>query len=284
MGYEIEEIQAVEARKATKTTSSASTTEKTEKKTAKGGELDAGKSTVKGECDYFDGMSVITDADTVVDIATIMNDKKASNMKPEALAAALKEKGYDVTVVKMGNRKAVQFKNGDYFVDSDGDGNLGTKDQNFQNALGQVEKNFGVNLTALKESQYTRYHKYSEIGKGKEASKNITAVDGSDGVNSQNSVNSVNSQNSQNSLDSLKGQDGDIQKIFSNLDREMAARGYNGGKTSTELWQEGKLSSVLQQLGISEPSLPDPSEAAVQRGLNLFGAAFDIAEQNEEAL
>ncbi len=281
MGYEIEEIQEVRAKRNTQANSSVSTTEK---KSAKGGEMDAGKSTAKGDCDYFDGMSVITDADTVVDIATIMNDKKASNMKPEALAAALKEKGYDVTVVKMGNRKAVQFKNGDYFVDSDGDGNLGTKDQNFQNALGQVEKNFGVNLTSLKESQYTKYHKYSEIGKGKEASKNITAVDGTDGVNSQNSVNSMNSQNSLDSQNSLKGQDGDIQKIFSNLDRDMAAKGYNGGKTSTELWQEGKLSSVLQQLGISEPSLPDPSEAAVQKGLNLFGAAFDIAEQNEEVL
>ncbi|MFH0802049.1 MAG: hypothetical protein V2A78_06640 [bacterium] len=278
MGYEIEEIRAVEAKKSTQATSSASATEK---KSAKGGELDAGKSTVKGDCDYFDGRSVITDADTVVDIASIMNDKKASNMKPEALAAALKEKGYDVTVVKMGNRKAVQFKNGDYFVDSDGDGNLGTKDQNFQNALGKVEQNFGINLTELKESKYTRYHKYSEIGKGTNASSDVHSVDSADSAQSVNSLNSLNSLDRQNSL---KGQDGDIQKIFSNLDSEMAARGYNGEKKSSDLWQEGKLSSVLQQLGISEPSLPDPSEAAVQRGLNLFGAAFDIAEQNEETL
>ena len=72
---------------------------------AAGGELDAGKSTVKGSVDYFNGKSVITDADTVIDIAKIMDESKASNMSPEKMAAKLKEKGYDVQVVKIGNRR-----------------------------------------------------------------------------------------------------------------------------------------------------------------------------------
>jgi hypothetical protein len=283
MGHEIDEIRALEARKTTGTDASAS---RVEKKSSKSGELDQGKSTVKGDTDYFDGMSEITDADTVVDIATIMNEQKASNMKPERLAACLREKGYDVKVVKMGNRYAVQFKNGDYFVDSDGDGNLGTKDQNFQSALGKVEQNFGVNLNDLKTSQYTKYHKYSEIGKGKKASTDVHEVTGntSTGVTGNVGMAGMDRVDSQNMVNGLKGQNGDLAKVFSVLDGDMASRGYKGEKDSATLWQEGRLSSELQKLGIAEPDLPDPSEEAVQKGLNLFGAAFSIAEQNEEAL
>ncbi len=266
MGDEIKEVKAVEEKKTTQAASPAAPAEK--QKTEEAGqatgsgttrELDPGKSTVKGDTDYFDGKSVITDADTVIDISTIMKEHNASNMKPEQLAQYLKEKGYDVTIVKMGNRSAVQFKNGDYFVDSDGDGNLGTKDQNFQSALSTVEQKFGIDLSELKSAKALQvYHGGS--GGGADAA----------------------------GLNGLGGQYGDLTKIFSQLDREMAARGYNGEKKSYDLWQEGKLPPVLQELGISVPPLPDPSEAAagagVQKGLNLFGAAFSIAEKNEEML
>jgi len=282
MGHEIEEVKAVEARKATQPAAAPNAAPAR----PAGGELDAGKSTVKGQTDYFDGKSVITDADTVVDIATIMSDKKASNMKPETLAAALREKGYEVEVVKMGNRKAVKFKNGDYFVDSDGDGNLGTKDQNFQNALGMVEKNFGVNLTALKESKYTAYHKYSEIGKDGTTASDVTGSNRVDAVNNLMPMNGINRLNAGEEggekLGEISGSD--IGKVLSQLDGEMAARGYKGDMKASDLWQEGKLSPILQQLGISQPSLPEPGEFAVQKGLNLFGAAFAVAVMRENAL
>ncbi len=250
------------------TAASASGSQQAATSTARTGELDPGKSTVKGTTDYFDGKSVITDADTVIDIAKIMDECKASNMKPETLAAELKERGYDVEVVKMGNRKAVQFKNGDYFVDSDGDGNLGTKDQNFQNALTSVEQKFGVNLSDLKSSKYTQIHK----GGGKK-------VDGLDGVLGLDGLNGLNG---------LDGQKAQLDRIFAQLDVEMAAKGYDGAEKSEDLWKNRQLSPVLQQLEIPEPALPQPSSLGLAggllAGLNLFGAAYNVAQQREAAL
>ncbi len=249
---------------------------------AAGGELDAGKSTVKGTTDYFNGKSVITDADTAIDIAKIMDESKASNMSPEKMAAKLREKGYDVQVVKMGNRKAVQFKNGDFFYDSDGDGNLGTKDQNFQEALGAIEQKFGVNLHDLKTSKYTAYHKYSEIGKGKDATGKVTAVtdagDGTPGVDT-----TLGAYNLMNQFNQGQGAGPNLTKVFANLDTELASHGYSG-QTAEELWQDGQLSSVLSQFGISEPKLPDTSmNFSMQSSLNLFGAAFGVATNRQAA-
>ncbi len=249
---------------------------------AAGGELDAGKSTVKGTTDYFNGKSVITDADTAIDIAKIMDESKASNMSPEKMAAKLREKGYDVQVVKMGNRKAVQFKNGDFFYDSDGDGNLGTKDQNFQEALGAVEQKFGVNLHDLKTSKYTAYHKYSEIGKGKDATGKVTAVtDAGDGTQAVDTT--LGAYNLMNQFNQGQGNGPNLTKVFANLDTELASHGY-AGQTAEELWQDGQLSSVLSQFGISEPKLPDTSmNFSMQSSLNLFGAAFGVATNRQAA-
>ncbi len=249
---------------------------------AAGGELDPGKSTVKGSVDYFNGRSVITDADTVIDIAKIMDESKASNMSPERMAAKLKEKGYDVQVVKIGNRKAVQFKNGDFFVDSDGDGNLGTKDQNFQEALGMVEQKFGVNLNDLKTSKYTAYHKYSEIGKGKDATGKVTAVDGAEGAAAANELGLYNMMNRLAQEDPSAQAQG-LNSVFARLDVELAARGYNGG-AAADLWQEGRLTEVLADLGIPEPRLPDASAALnIDKSLNLFGAALGVVTSRQAA-
>jgi hypothetical protein len=251
---------------------------------AAGGELDAGKSTVKGTTDYFNGKSVITDADTAIDIAKIMDESKASNMSPEKMAAKLREKGYDVQVVKMGNRKAVQFKNGDFFYDSDGDGNLGTKDQNFQEALGAVEQKFGVNLHDLKTSKYTAYHKYSEIGKGKDATGKVTAVTDAGGTEGTSAADtSLGAYNLMNQFNQTAGTGQNLTKVFANLDAELASHGYSG-QTAEELWQDGQLSGVLQQFGIAEPKLPDTSmNFPMQSSLNLFGAAFGVATNRQAA-
>lgn len=220
------------------------------------GELDPGKSTQKGDTDYFDGKSVITDADTVVDIATIMKEH-GSNMKPEKMAEYLKQKGYDVEVVKMGNRSAVKFRNGDYFVDSDGDGNIGTKDQNFQNALSAVEQKFGINLSELKASKNLQIHKG---GGGRDAAGAGLGIPG---------------------LDALGAQKGDMQRVFAQLDTQMAERGYEGTEGAEDLWKARRLSPVLQQLDIPEPPLPEPG---ISQGLDLFQAAYAVAKQREAAM
>jgi len=282
---DIASLKALEAAKlgqAAGTAGSGATTTAAANRAA-GGELDAGKSTVKGSVDYFNGKSVITDADTVIDIAKIMDENKASNMSPEKMAAELKEKGYDVQVVKIGNRKAVQFKNGDFFVDSDGDGNLGTKDQNFQEALGMVEQKFGVNLNDLKTSKYTAYHKYSEIGKGKDATGKITQVDGTEGAAAANETGLYNLMNRFAQEDPAAEAQG-LGGVFAKLDVELAGRGFNGG-AAADLWQEGRLSEVLADLGIPEPKLPDSSSAAnMQKSLNLFGAALGVATSRQASV
>ncbi|GEM_PF-2770557 len=282
---DITSLKAVEAAKSGQApgTAGAGATTTAAANRAAGGELDAGKSTVKGSVDYFNGKSVITDADTVIDIAKVMDESKASNMTPEKMAAKLKEKGYDVQVVKVGNRKAVQFKNGDLFVDSDGDGNLGTKDQNFQEALGMVEQKFGVNLHDLKTSKYTAYHKYSEIGKGKDATGKITQVDGTESAAAANELGLFNLMNRFAQEDPAAETQG-LGGVFAKLDVEMAARGFSGGQAA-DLWQEGRLSEVLADLGIPEPKLPDSSSAVnMQKGLNLFGAAMGVATNRQASV
>ena len=292
MSSEIAALRGVEATRTGQTSgvagAPASTTAASNR--AAGGELDPGKSTVAGKTDYFNGKSRITDADTVIDIAKIMDENKASNMSPEKMANELREKGYDVQVVKMGNRKAVQFKNGDFFYDSDGDGNLGTKDQNFQEALGAVEKNFGVNLHALKTSKYTAYHKYSEIGKGSDYKGKVTGVvdaggsrsaGGADGAAGLFDMMNPYGTNAVTGVDPTQGTE--LKKTFAQLDSEMASRGHSG-ESAADLWQEGKLSSVLNNLGISEPKLPDNSMALnMQKSMNLFGAALGVASLRQTA-
>ena len=227
------------------------------------GELDPGKSTVEGDTDYFDGQSVITDADTVIDIASVMVEERDENMGPEKMARCLQEKGYDVKVVKVGGRPAVQFKNGDYFVDSNGDGNLGTKDQNFQHALSAVEQKFGINLSALKASKYTKVYN----GHRKDSS-DLLGVEGLEALGLASSLSR------------------DLPKVFSQLDAQMASRGYQGDRTSQDLWEKGELSPVLGQLGIREPDLPNPSATSsgvgMQKALDLFGAAYHVARNREE--
>jgi hypothetical protein len=282
---DITSLKAIEAAKAGQTTAAAAPKAATTAAASRaaGGELDPGKSTVKGSVDYFNGKSVITDADTVIDIATIMHENKASNMSPEKMAAKLREKGYEVQLVKIGNRKAVQFKNGDFFVDSDGDGNLGTKDQNFQEALGMVEQRFGVNLHALKTSKYTAYHKYSEIGKGKDATGKITALDGTESAAAANELGLFNIMN-RFAQEKQAAEARGLDNVFAKLDVEMAARGFNGGP-AVDLWHEGRLSQVLADLGIPEPNLPDASSAVnMQKSLNLFGAAMGVATNRQAAM
>lgn len=238
----------------TSSTSSTSSSRKVED----GEELLAGKSTQKGNCDYFTGKSVITDPDTVIDIARIMDKHHASNMKPETLAGYLREEGYNVEVVKMGNRYAIQFENGDFFYDSDGDGNLGTKDVNMQLALTMVEQQYGVDLTALKNSRYTAIYMGHEGDDG-----GVGMLDGAD---------------------ALKDADKDGKKassetlaILDDLDDELQAAGYRGERSAYELWADNDLSSTLFQYGIEEPSLPDAGDKTFESAMSLFGAALSIA-------
>ncbi len=257
------------------------------------GELQAGKGTVKGTKDYFDGQSVITDADTVVDIATIMVESKASNMSPQKMAEKLAAKGYNVEVVKIGNRYAVEFENGDFFIDSDGDGNLGTKDQNFQDALSKVEKDYGVDLSNLKNSKYTAYHKYSEIGKNKDVSglerKHVSSYEGD--PNAASSVDAMDTYNLTELFKNMAKQKREAEKaseenknnvttVLDDIDGELEMAGYNGEKTAYELWLSGELSELLANYGITEPSLPEIS--SIDGTMNLFGAALEISEQRQQ--
>lgn len=255
-------------------------------------ELDAGKSTVKGDTDYFDGASVITDADTAIDIAKILDENQASNMSPEKMAGLLSEKGYNVEVVKVGNREAIKFENGDFFYDSDGDGNLGTKDQNFQSALSMVEQNYGVDLSELKNSKYTAYHEYSEIGKNKEIDIESGTVVGSfaAGEGRNLALEAMNSKSNaaaegEGAVDAMGNEEGEETSTETNaqldeLDDQLQAAGYRGDKSAYDMWMDGELSGVLRQYGIEEPSLPETNDA-MSDSMALFGAALCVAGARE---
>lgn len=246
-----------ESDSANETSSTASTS--STKQLSEGEELLEGKSTQKGSVDYFSGKSVITDPDTVIDIAKIMDKHHASNMKPETLAGYLREEGYNVEVVKMGNRYAIQFENGDFFYDSDGDGNLGTKDVNMQLALSMVEQQYGVDLTALKNSKYTAMymggHGDDEGGVG-----DLSALDG---------INDAEKANKKPSSETMA--------ILDDLDEELQAAGYRGEKSAYDLWADDELTNTLFRYGIEEPSLPDTNDKTFESAMSMFGAALSIA-------
>ncbi|MDO5295555.1 MAG: hypothetical protein Q4F00_02785 [bacterium] len=300
----------------TSSATSTSSTSATEPK-KKSDELCEGKGKQAGTVDYFDGASVITDADTVVDIAKCFVENNASNMSPEKLAGLLSEKGYNVQLVQMGNRKAIQFENGDFFYDSDGDGNLGTKDQNFQSALTMVEQNYGVDLSELKNSKYTAYHKYSEIGKGKDLSgvsvkvlKTFGAFEGRDlnfeaqnkgslslpgqGGGEDGGAAAADAADAAKALDEAKQAEAEAEAqaeeeqevneetlaMLDELDEALEAAGYRGDKSAYEAWMDGELSNLLAQYDISEPSLPE-SSADFADSMAIFGAAISVAAYRE---
>ena len=271
-------------------TDASSSTSKTSqpRQIGQGEEILEGKSTQRGDTDYFTGKSVVTDPDTVIAIARIMDEHHASDVVPERMAQWLRAEGYDVHVVMVDGRKAVKFENGDFFYDSDGDGCVGTKDVNMQLALSMVEEQFGVDLTSLKNSKYTALH-------GKIGSRTDGVGDPGDPLTSWGTVTGADAAGDAaldpNSIaDGLKDDaktneetQSETEAILEDLNDELEAAGYRGEKTAYELWADGELSNVLFQYGIDEPSLPDSNDKAFEKAMAVFGAAMSIAAANEFA-
>ncbi|MBI3925639.1 MAG: hypothetical protein HY319_08875 [Armatimonadetes bacterium] len=238
-----------------------------------GPELDAGKSTVKGTTNYASdkGKSVITDADTLIDISSILaqdRDGKTGNMKPEALCDELKKRGYNVEVTEVGGRPAIRFQNGDIFLDSSGDGQLGTEDVKFDSALGQVEQRFGVNLAGLKGTMTALE---TEAKLQKQAKKVGEAGQYGYLLGAQNAPYAPVAQ-------------GDVEDLLGEVDARMAQAGYDGQEKARELWQNGRLNEILAQLGLNLPvPIPRPNDVAydlaMTRSMGLFGLAHTLAGQ-----
>ena len=269
-------------------TSDTSETSKAEKarRYEEGGELLEGKSTQRGDTDYFTGKSVVTDPDTVIAIAKIMDSHHASDVVPERMAQWLREEGYNVQVVQVDGRKAVRFENGDYFYDSDGDGCVGTKDVNMQLALTMVEDQFGIDLSSLKNSKYTALHgkigsRTDGVGDPADPLTHWSAVTG-DGENAALDPNSL-ANDLKDDAATKEEVSSETEAILEDLNNELEAAGYRGERTAYELWADGELSNVLFQYGIDEPSLPDSNDKAFEKAMAVFGAAMSIAAANELA-
>ncbi len=269
----------------TSETSDTSKTEKTRQR-GDGDELLEGKSTQRGDTDYFTGKSVVTDPDTVIAIAKIMDEHHASDVVPERMAQWLRAEGYNVQVVMVDGRKAVRFENGDYFYDSDGDGCVGTKDVNMQLALSMVEEQFGVDLSSLKNSKYTALHgkigsRTDGVGDPADPLTHWSTVTGAEGDAALDPNSIVNDMKEDAAIKDETASE--TEAILEDLNNELEAAGYRGERTAYELWADGELSNVLFQYGIDEPSLPDSNDKAFEKAMAVFGAAMSIAAANELA-
>ncbi|MBI3930300.1 MAG: hypothetical protein HY319_32490 [Armatimonadetes bacterium] len=223
---------------------------------AGGRELDPGKSTQRGQVDYVDGLTDITDADTVVDISGILARNNRGQMKVDQMANELRNLGYNVQLTDVNGKKAIRFQNGDVFVDTSGDGQLGTEDVNFSKALSRVEGRFGVDLSSLKRT--------------------MEALDLRDRLKKQAEKMGALGQAGLLGV----GEDG-LREKLRKVDRDMAAAGYEGRDDAFTLWSREQLDPKLTELGLPAPDLPRPAEIAFGRGMDrvagLATLAYDLA-------
>ncbi|MBI3929984.1 MAG: hypothetical protein HY319_30880 [Armatimonadetes bacterium] len=235
-----------------------------------GPELDAGKSTVKGATNYASdkGKSVITDADTVVDISAILAQNQKGDIKPQVMADELKKRGYQVELTEVDGKPAIRFQNGDIFMDSSGDGQLGDDDINFDKALGQVEGKFGVNLGGLRGTM-------SALANGQKL-KNEAEKLGEAGLYGY----MMGNQNQNAPFAPVAQQD--LEELLGEVDERMADAGYQGQEKARDLWRNGRLNEIMTQLGLNLPiPIPRPPDVAydmaMTRGMGLFGLAHRLA-------
>ncbi|MEW6283863.1 MAG: hypothetical protein AB1758_34945, partial [Candidatus Eremiobacterota bacterium] len=224
-------------------------------------ELDPGKSTQRGNQDYAEGKSVITDADTMVEIGTILQNRGRSELKLEDMATELRNRGYNVEVTEVDGKKAIRFPNGDIFVDSSGDGQLGTEDVNFQKSLANVEQKFGIDLSGLKGSLAILEQRHK-------LEKALKKMDGL-------------------GMAGLFGEGMDdqlsraIREILARTDTDMQRAGYRGNDSAYDLWQADNLEPVLKELNVTMPDLPAASELAygtsMMRATRIFQSAYEVA-------
>ncbi|MCE7869160.1 hypothetical protein DYH09_02150 [bacterium CPR1] len=225
-----------------------------------GRELDAGKSTQKGDTDYFDGKSVITDADTAIEIGQMLANRGKSEMKVEDMLKELQNRGYAAELTNVDGKKAIRFQNGDVFIDTSGDGQLGSEDVNFNKALSAIEQKHGVNLSQLKSTLDILAAQH----KAEKDAKKLGALGAG--------------------MYGLGGADQDYLAIRDALratDKDMAAAGYEGTETAFDLWQKSALNPQLGKLNITPPNIPSVEELSLKMAncqcCNMFTAAYDLA-------
>ncbi|MEW6280465.1 MAG: hypothetical protein AB1758_17695 [Candidatus Eremiobacterota bacterium] len=244
-------------------------------------ELDPGKSTQKGSINYAatnryneKNKSVITDADTMIEISEILAGTKKAKMEPEQLAEKLRERGYQVEVTQVDGRKAIRFSNGDMLVDSAGDASIGAVDIDVASALTQVEQRFGVNLGNLKQTWQAAALNDHEV------QKRLGIYSGEDSALGLLGGNLLAEQ-MQQMLAGLGMDPGvleDLEAALAELDPMMAEKGHQG-PTAYELWNRGDLSPTLARLGLPAMNFPSPYEVAYPSFLNRSAGLFSLAYQ-----
>ncbi len=223
-------------------------------------ELDAGKSTQVGNTDYFDGPSRVTDADTVVELGQILANRGKADVTIDSMAQELRNRGYQVETTTVDGKKAIRFQNGDVFIDTSGDGQLGTQDVNFQKALSAVEQKHGVNLSELKGV----LNVLDQKRKLEQALKKMGA--GGLGMASLLGANGPEA-----------GDLASIKEVLAATDKDMRWAGYDKSTSAFELWQQSALTPELSNLGLSWPGIPTAEELSYRQSLQESAGLFDLA-------
>ncbi len=239
---------------------------------ALGRELDAGKSTQTGDTDYFEGKSVITDADTAVEIGDILVKRGKSDIKVDDMANELRDRGYSVEVTSVDGKKAIRFQNGDLFVDSSGDGQLGSEDVKFNESLSKIEQKHGINLTQMKST----LDLMAAQRKAEKAAKKMgLAGAGMYGLLGPGQAAPGEAGRPAYDFEAT------VKEALESLGPQMAAAGYQGQESPFELWKKGTLTPELARLNLTGPNLPMLEDRAMQAAVCqcclMFNAAFQVA-------
>ncbi|GMU51267.1 MAG: hypothetical protein AMXMBFR33_04130 [Candidatus Xenobia bacterium] len=240
---------------------------------ALGGELEAGKSTQTGDTDYFEGKSVITDADTAVEIGEILVKRGKSDIKVDDMANELRDRGYNVEVTSVDGKKAIRFQNGDIFVDSSGDGQLGSEDVKFNESLSKIEQKHGINLAQMKST----LDLLAAQRKAEKAAKKM----GLAGPGMYGLLGPGQPAPGEAGRPANYDYEAMVQEALAGLAPQMMAAGYQGGESPFELWKKGTLVPELARLNLTAPNVPVLEDHAMQAAICqcclLFQAAYQVA-------
>ncbi len=239
---------------------------------APGGELDAGKSTKAGDTDYFEGgKSVITDADTAIEIGDILMKRGKSDIKVDDMANELRDRGYNVEVTSVDGKKAIRFQNGDVFVDSSGDGQLGSEDVKFNESLSKIEQKHGINLTQMKST----LDLMAAQRKAEKAAKKM----GLAGAGMYGLLGPGQPAPGEAGKPANYDYEAMIQEALAGLAPQMAGAGYKGGETPFDLWKKGTLVPELSKLNLTAPNVPMLEDHAMQAAICQCCLMFQAAHQ-----
>ena len=194
--------------------------------------------------------------------------KKAgkSGMKPDELVNALKEKGIEAYATEVNGKKAIKFANGDTFVDTSGNGVLDTDDKEWVEATKLLKEKYGDNIPQMQ---------------GNQNANQVNALNGGDAAKAAGNdapllQKIANPAAGNAAIQGIGGNAQNLKATMEDLDKQLKDKGYEGD-AAQDLFDKGELEQVLEQFGITMPTIGQ-NDSTANFVNSIFQNALKIAQ------